>query len=146
MSVGIENGSTVQILYTLKDDGGAVIDSNEGRGPLTYVHGESQIIPGLEHALRGMHAGERAQVTVKPEDAYGNADPAAVIEVPKQLLPPKSLVPGTQLVAQKPDGGTRVLRIKEILEQSVVLDLNHPLAGKTLSFDVRIVDVAPPEA
>jgi FKBP-type peptidyl-prolyl cis-trans isomerase SlyD len=144
MSRTIANGSTVQIEYTLKDETGAIIDSNEGRAPLTYVHGENQIIPGLEQALSGMAVGQETHVTVPPEDAYGQADPSAVIEVPKHVVPPDALVPGTQLVAQKPGGGTRVVRVHEVREQSVMLDLNHPLAGKTLYFDVKIVAVLPP--
>jgi FKBP-type peptidyl-prolyl cis-trans isomerase SlyD len=140
----IENGSTVQIEYTLKNGAGAVIDSNRGGDPLTYVHGNRQIVPGLEHALRGMRVGEERSVTVAPEDAYGASDPKAVVEVPKQTIPSDALVPGTWLTARRPDGASTLVRVKEVREQTVVLDFNHPLAGQTLHFDIKILGVAPP--
>lgn len=142
----IERGSIVQIEYTLRDESGAILDSNQGQAPLTYRHGEHEIIPGLESALDGLRVGDERQITIKPEDAYGPVDPTAVVEVPARALPPDALVPGTELVARTPDGGSRVVRVKEIREQSVLLDLNHPLAGKTLHFDVRVVGVVPPTA
>lgn len=143
MSAVIESGTTVQIAYTLKDDTGEVLDSNEGQAPLRYVHGRREIVPGLERALDGLRAGDERQVTVAAADAYGAVDPGAVAEVPKQTVPTEALVPGTELVARRQDGATRPVRVKEVRESTVVLDLNHPLAGKTLHFDVRIIDVAP---
>jgi FKBP-type peptidyl-prolyl cis-trans isomerase SlyD len=143
MSVVIESGATVQIAYTLKDDAGAVLDSNEGQAPLTYVHGQREIIPGLERALDGLQAGDARQVTVAVDDGYGPVDPSAVAEVPRQTVPQEALVPGTELLARRQDGATRAVRVKEVRESTVVLDLNHPLAGRTLHFDVRVVDVAP---
>jgi len=140
----IENGSTVQLEYTLKDDAGAVLDSNHGQEPLTYVHGQHQIVPGLEQSLGGMHAGDQRSVTVSAKDGYGATDPSAVVEVPKQLIPPDALVPGTWLTAQRQDGGARLVKVKEVREQTVILDLNHPLAGQNLHFDVKILGVAPP--
>src|SRR5215510_11510958 len=80
----IETGSKVSLEYTLRDDDGKVLDSNKGRDPLTYVHGEQQIVPGLEKALDGMHAGEQKEVVLAPADGYGALDPQAVAEVPKQ--------------------------------------------------------------
>lgn len=140
----IEPGATVRIEYTLRDDAGTVLDSNAGQAPLAYVHGFHQIIPGLERALAGLRAGDETRVTVPPEEGYGPVDPGAVTEVPRALLPPDAAVPGTELVAQAPGGTTRLVRVKEVHDETVVLDLNHPLAGKTLHFDVRIVEVAPP--
>lgn len=145
MSPAIESGSTVQLEYTLKDEEGKVLDSNKGRDPLTYTQGQEQIIPGLEKALNGMRAGEEKKVTVKPEDAYGPVDPEAQAEVPKAMLPPDALQVGARLVARSPMGDTRVVRVKEIKETTVILDLNHPLAGKTLHFDVKVLGVEPPK-
>lgn len=142
-SPAIENGAKVQLEYTLKDDGGEVLDSNKGREPLTYTQGQKQIIPGLEQALSGMHAGEEKKVTIKPVDAYGEVNPSAVTEVPKEMLPPDALKVGTQLVAQSQAGDRRIVRIKEVREKTVVIDLNHPLAGKTLFFDVKVLGVEP---
>ena len=143
MSVAIGSGTTVQIAYTLKDDSGEVLDSNEGQAPLTYVHGRREIVPGLEQALDGLRAGDTRQVTVGAAEGYGPVDPGAVAEVPRQTVPQDALVPGTELLARRQDGATRPVRVKEVRDSTVVLDLNHPLAGRTLHFDVRVVDVAP---
>ena len=140
----IETGSKVSLEYTLRDDGGKVLDSNEGREPLTYVQGEQQIVPGLEKALAGMHPGEEKQVVVAPADGYGDVDPGAMAEVPKAMIPADALHVGTELVARNREGATRLVRIKEIKDETVIIDLNHPLAGKTLHFHVKVVGVEPP--
>ncbi|MFQ5830902.1 MAG: peptidylprolyl isomerase [Candidatus Methylomirabilia bacterium] len=145
MSAAIEAGSTVELEYTLKDETGKVLDTNVGGKPLAYTQGQRRIVAGLETALNGMRAGEEKQVTVKPEDGYGLVDPAAVAEVPKEALPPDALSVGTELVARRPDGRTMLVRVKEIKESTVILDLNHPLAGKTLYFDVKVLNVKPPK-
>jgi len=139
----IAAGSRVSLEYTLSDDAGTVLDSNKGRPPLTYVQGEHQIVPGLERALDGMHAGEEKKVVVAPADGYGAVDPAAVTEVPRDLVPADARVVGTELVARSPQGATRLVRVKEVKAETVVIDLNHPLAGKTLHFDVKVVGVEP---
>jgi FKBP-type peptidyl-prolyl cis-trans isomerase 2 len=139
----IKDGSRVQLEYTLTDSAGTLLDSNKDAEPFTYTHGERQIVPGLESALAGKRAGEVAKVTVKPEDGYGKVDPKAQIEVGRERVPPDVKV-GTQLTGRDTKGGTRAVRVKEIKEKSVVLDLNHPLAGKTLVFDVRILSVDGP--
>lgn len=140
----IEAGSKVSLEYTLRDADGKVLDSNKGRDPLTYVQGEQQIVPGLEKALTGMHPGEEKKVVVAPADGYGDVDPTAVAEVPKEMIPADALQVGTELVARNRDGATRLVRIKEIKDETVIIDLNHPLAGKTLHFDVRVTGVEPP--
>ncbi|MBI3030290.1 MAG: peptidylprolyl isomerase [Candidatus Rokubacteria bacterium] len=145
VSPAIENGAKVRLEYTLKDDGGKVLDSNKGRDPLTYTQGQKQIIPGLEQALNGMRAGDEKTVTVKPVDAYGEVNPNAVTEVPKEMLPPDALKVGTELVAQSQGGDRQIVRIKEVREKTVVIDLNHPLAGKTLFFDVKVLGVESPK-
>ena len=145
VSPAIENGATVQLEYTLKDDTGAVLDSNKGGSPITFTQGRQQLVPGLEKALNGMHPGEEKQVTVKPEDGYGDVNPTAQTEVPKAMLPPDSLAVGSQLVARSRGGESMLVRIKEIKESTVIIDLNHPLAGKTLFFDVKITGVEPPK-
>lgn len=144
MNPDIQSGSTVRIEYTLTDETGEILDSTEGREPLTYVHGRRQIIPGLEQALAGLRVGDQKQVTVAPKDAYGLVDPQARAEVPRHAVPPEALVPGTELVARSADGATRLVTVLEIRPDTVVVDLNHPLAGKTLRFDVRVVEVSPP--
>jgi FKBP-type peptidyl-prolyl cis-trans isomerase SlyD len=146
LAPAIGAGSKVSLEYTLRDDDGQVLDSNKGRDPLTYVQGERQIVPGLEKALNGMHVGEQKEVILGPAEGYGAVDPQALAEVPKQLIPPDSLTVGAELLARNREGATRLVRIKEIKEETVVIDLNHPLAGKTLHFDVRVIGVEPPEA
>ncbi len=142
----IEKGSKVQLEYTLKDDAGAVLESNKGQTPLSYVQGDQQIIPGLERELLGMHAGEEKKVVVKPEDGYGKIEPAALSEVPKEAVPPVALKVGARLMARSSTGEARAVVVKEIKEKTVVLDLNHPFAGKTLYFDVKVVSVEAPKA
>jgi FKBP-type peptidyl-prolyl cis-trans isomerase SlyD len=140
---GIQSGSTVELEYTLTDGTGDIISSNRGQAPLRYVHGQHEIPPGLERALVGLHAGDRKAVTVAPEDGFGPIDPQAITEVPKESLPSDALVVGTALIARGTEGERRV-RVKEIREKSVVLDLNHPLAGQTLHFDVQVLRVLAP--
>ena len=142
----IEKGSSVKIEYTLKDDKGAVLDTNAGKDALAFTQGAQQIIPGLDKALLGMKAGDSKKVTVKPEDAYGNVDPKAEAEVPKDALPQGAAVVGTRLLARGQDGQPRPVTVKAVKDSTVVLDLNHPLAGKTLFFDVKVVSVEPPAA
>ncbi len=141
----VQNGSSVSIEYTLKDEGGQVLDTNKGKNPLVFTHGQQQIIPGLERELVGMHAGDEKKVVVKPEDGYGPVIPNAQTEVPKEAIPKEGLKVGTPLMARSGSGETRPVVVKEIKENTVVLDLNHPLAGKTLFFDVKVLDVGPPK-
>ena len=140
----IEKGSSVKIEYTLKDDKGAVLDTNAGKDALAFTQGAQQIIPGLDKALLGMKAGDSKKVTVKPEEAYGVVDPKAEAEVPKDALPKGADVVGTRLLARGQDGQPRPVTVKAVKDTTVVLDLNHPLAGKTLFFDVKVVSVEPP--
>ncbi|MGH7844886.1 MAG: FKBP-type peptidyl-prolyl cis-trans isomerase [Candidatus Binatia bacterium] len=138
----IKDGSRVSLEYTLSDSNGTVIESNNGKQPLTYTHGQAQLLPALEKELAGLKPGDHRNVVLKPEDAYGQVDPNAFREVPKGNIPPESLKVGAQLAATSPQGQTYPVRIHEVKDDTVVLDFNHPLAGKTLSFNVTIVNVA----
>lgn len=137
----VSEGKSVSMEYTLTLENKEVLDSNVGGEPLTFTQGSHQIIPGLETALDGMKAGERKQVTVAPEEGYGKIDPQAIQEVPIDQIPPDARKVGVQL--QGKDGQGRVVHptVTEVKEQVVVLDFNHPLAGKTLYFDVKILDI-----
>lgn len=139
----VQAGSRVSFDYTLTDENGKVIDTSKGREPMTYIHGQGQIIPGLEKEMAGMAVGAGKKVKIKPEDAYGPVDPRAFQEVPKEQLPPGALKVGTMLTAQGPQGESIPVRVHEIKEKSVVMDFNHPLAGKTLSFDIKITEIKP---
>lgn len=138
----VTDGKTISMEYTLKvEDQEEVLDTNVGAEPLTFTQGSHQIIPGLETALEGMKEGESKQVTVAPEQAYGKVNPEAVQEVPIDQIPPDARKVGVQL--QGKDGQGRMVhpKVTEIKDEVVVLDFNHPLAGKTLQFDVKILDV-----
>ena len=141
----IREGSQVSLEYTLSDEAGTVIESNKGKQPMSYIHGKSQIIPGLEKELSGMKVGEEKKIQVKPEDGYGPVNPDAFQEVPKDKLPPEALKVGTMLMAQGPRGQGIPVRVHEIKDTTVIMDFNHPMAGKTLSFDVKIYEIRTPE-
>ena len=139
----VQAGSAVSFDYTLTDDEGKVIDSSKDKQPMIYTHGKGEIIPGLEKELAGMAVGAEKKVKVKPEEGYGPIDPQAFQEIPKAKLPPEALKVGTVLMAQGPQGQGIPVRVQEIKENTVIMDFNHPLAGKTLSFDVKITDIKP---
>jgi len=144
MKVG--KGSVVSVEYKLHLGDGVVIDASEPGEPLVYIHGESQIVPGLERELEGLEAGAALQVTVAPDDGYGLSDPGAVQRVPRSAFP-DGFEPtvGLELVAQGPQGEPLpfvVRGVERSLEgEIVVVDFNHPLAGKTLHFDVTVAAV-----
>ena len=146
LSASVQENMDVSMEYTLTADG-VVVDSTEGKGPFHYVHGKGQIIPGLERQLAGLHVGDNKEVVVKPEDGYGPVDPSAVIEVAKEQLP-ADVKPSVGMVLRgvNPDGHNFRAIVKEIKDKTVLLDLNHPLAGKTLTFKIKITGIAPPAA
>ncbi len=137
----VADGKTVKVNYTLTVDG-KVVDSSKGRQPLEFREGAHQVVPGFEKAVRGMKVGGKKSFKVKPEEGYGPVNPKALKEVPKKTLPagvtPKA---GMTLLAQTKDGRKIPVTIKEVKKDAVVMDLNHPLAGKTLSFDVEVVEI-----
>ncbi|HEX6850292.1 MAG TPA: peptidylprolyl isomerase [Candidatus Polarisedimenticolaceae bacterium] len=135
-------GNVVKLHYILTDDSGEVIEnSRPGDDPIEYLHGFGGIIPGLERALEGTETGHRATVRIAPEDAYGKHDPAMIFEVGKDQLPDgMPLEVGIEVESRTPDG-TISLVVTEVRENGVVLDGNHPLAGKTLQFDVEIMGI-----
>ena len=144
----VKDGMLVSFDYTLTGPDGKVIETSKGKEPLKYVHGQKAMIPGLEKELNGMKVGGEKHVTVKPEDAYGPINKGAFQEVPKENLPANALKVGAVLAAKSPEGMVIPVRVHEIKEKTVVMDMNHPMAGKTLVFDVKIVDIqpAPPPA
>lgn len=137
----VSNGKHVSLEYTLKLDDKSVLESNVGREPMTYIHGAHEIVPGLEKALEGMAIGDKKRVEVKPADGYGDVDPKAFKEVKKSQVPENAWKVGTQLEAKSPDGQSMFPRVAEVKRDTIVLDFNHPLAGKTLFFDVKILDI-----
>jgi peptidylprolyl isomerase len=137
----VEDGKTIQIEYTLKLDDGTVADSSEGREPLEYEQGASQILPALEAELAGMQVGEARSVDLTAEQGYGAVDDSLLQEVPLSAVPEDGREAGAQLMSEAPDGSRRVVRVREVREDVVLIDLNHPLAGQALHFDVKVVGV-----
>lgn len=137
----IQNGSKVTLDYTLTVDG-KVLDSSQGKAPLQYTQGEGKIIPGLERQLAGLKAGDERDIVIKPEDAYGPTNPAAIKSVPLAKMPKDlKLEPGMVLEGQAADGRSFPARVIAIEGDSVMMDFNHPLAGKILNFKVKVVSV-----
>lgn len=131
----------VSIAYTLTDEQGTLLDTSDGRKPLSYVHGAGQIIPGLERALEGKSPGDSIQVTVPPQDAYGERKPELVQSVPREEFPEGTLPQvGQQFQVQMPTGA-RLVTVANVDDDSVLIDANHPLAGHSLNFDVTVKDV-----
>ena len=139
----IQDNTEVQLEYTLTADG-QVVDSTDGQVPFKYIHGRGQIIPGLEKQLAGLHPGDTKEITVTPEEGYGPVDPTAIVDVPKNQLPVGTTPEvGMVLRGVDPDGRAFRATIQEIKDQTVKLNLNHPLAGKILHFKVKVLDIAP---
>jgi FKBP-type peptidyl-prolyl cis-trans isomerase 2 len=140
-STVIQAGSTVGIEYTLTLEDGTKVDSNVGGEVLRVQQGSGQIIPGLDKELIGMAVGESKQVTVGPDQAYGQVDPSAFAEVSVSELPEDGRQPGTVLMTRDAQGNTRRLRVHKVEGEQATLDFNHPLAGKTLTFDVTVREI-----
>jgi FKBP-type peptidyl-prolyl cis-trans isomerase 2 len=137
----VSEGKSVKVHYTLKVDG-KVLDSSNGREPLQFKAGSHQIIPGFEKAVMGMKVSEKRSFKVSPEEGYGPENPKAIQNVPKKQLPP-DITPkaGMTLYAQAKNGQRIPVRVVEVKKDVVVMNFNHPLAGKTLNFDVEVVEI-----
>lgn len=135
--MAIQENQVVSIEYEVRD-GDTIVDSNIGGVPLVFMQGRGQIIPGLEKGLSNMSSGEKADVLVKSEDAYGAYNSEAIQEVPIEQFAGIELSEGMNLYGQGEDGSTVQVTVKEIKDNAVVVDFNHPLAGKDLMFSVKI--------
>lgn len=137
----IQNGDTVTVNYTGKFEDGTIFDTSmvEGREPITTKLGEGNLIRGFENGLMDMSAGEKKTITINPTDAYGEYMEEMIQEVPKTQMPGEVEV-GITLQADTQMGPVNFI-VKEVKEESVVLDANHPLAGKTLVFDLEVIEV-----
>jgi FKBP-type peptidyl-prolyl cis-trans isomerase SlyD len=137
----VKAGSRVSIEYTLTLEDGSTADSNVGGEPLVYTQGSQQILPALETAIEGMAVEESKKVELPPEQGYGAKDPEAFQEVETQQVPENAREEGAMLVARDSSGGQRPVRVSEVRGETTVIDLNHPLAGETLYFDVKILGI-----
>ena len=137
----IEKDRVALIHYTLTDDSGAVIDSSSGGEPLAYIHGNGNLVPGLESALQGKSAGAKFNVTVPPAEGYGTRDERLIQRVPKRSLSGAGEIKkGMQFQAQV-GGGVRVFTVTAVVGDMITLDGNHELADKNLNFAIDVVEV-----
>ncbi len=136
----IKKGSKISVNYTGKLSDGEVFDSSEGRDPLEFEVGTGQIIPGFEEALIGKNTGDKVTVTIQAENAYGEVREDLMVKVPHDKLPGEVSV-GQQLNAVGQNGQPIPVTVKEVNEEYVLIDGNHPLAGKELTFDIEVVGV-----
>lgn len=138
----IARHTVASIDYTLTDNDGQVLDTSEGREPLTYLHGEGNLIPGLETALEGQNPGDSLSVSIEPAEAYGERDERLIQQVPMAAFEGvESVEPGMRFQATDEQGQGRVVTVTEVEGDEVTVDANHPLAGQPLNFEVSVVEV-----
>lgn len=138
----VAKDKVVRFEYTLTDGKGATLDKSAPGEPLAYIHGQGQIVPGLEAKMEGKAPGDAFDAVVAPEDGYGTHDEEGVFKIPLDKLP-KGTAPavGLELASRSPDGHVMRFRITAVNADHVVADANHPLAGQTLHFAVKVVDI-----
>ena len=136
----VEKDVVVGINYRLTLDDGTEVDSTSGRGPMEYLHGHGNLIPGLEKALDGLELGSELEISFPPDEGYGKHEPDKVVQVTKEQLGFEPEV-GAVVAAKLPDGREQHLLIAEIDGDQVTLDGNHPLAGQTLNFEVSVASL-----
>ncbi len=136
----IAEGKRVSLEYTLTL-GDQTVYTNVGKDPLIYTHGSKEIVPGLEKQLTGLQLGDTKKIEVSPEEGFGTLDPNRVQEVPKEIIPEEAREVGKTLRGRGPDGQIKFAQVIEIKDKTVTVDLNHPLAGQKLFFDVKVLKV-----
>ena len=143
----VQDGLVVGLDYTLRLDDGEVLDSSEGKEPLAFIQGAGGLVEGFANAIYGLKIGEEKAFVVPPEQGYGTYDAEATTLVPATAFP-AGMVPekGLKLNVQIQDGSVRTATIAEVGDEGVLLDLNHPLAGETLHFHVKVLALREPTA
>lgn len=136
----IKKGDKVKVDYVGTLEDGTVFDTTEKHGPIEFEAGAGQLIPGFEKTVLSMKKGDEKSVKLAPTEAYGDYNPKLIRKVPKEQLPPE-VKQGSVLLIQLPNGAKMPIRVTEISEKEVTLDLNHPLAGKTLNFKIKVVEI-----
>jgi FKBP-type peptidyl-prolyl cis-trans isomerase SlyD len=138
----IAHNSVVSLHYTLKDDQGNILDSSINASPLVYLHGASNIIPGLENALLGKQSGDTLDVRVAPEEGYGIKIDDLIQDVPREMFQGTDTIePGMTFQAQDQSGYIQQVTVTAVTDATVTVDSNHPLAGQHLNFNVSIIEV-----
>lgn len=139
----VKEGSTVSVHYTGKLTDGTIFDSSEGRDPLKFKIGEGNLIRGFETGVIGMKVDESKTVNIPAAEAYGEVREDLFFEVPKTQLPPDlKIEEGMDLISQQPDGQQVIVKVKEIKDESVLIDANHKLAGKDLTFEIKVTEIS----
>lgn len=141
MTKQISADSTFLVNFKLRFNDGTDVDSNDGLEPVRVNLGDGILLPSLEERLLGLKAGDQITVTLPPEDAYGFADPNEIISVPVAELPPNVTAVGDSLVAEDDYGEQKVVLVTEINGKTAKLDFNHPYAGRTLVFDIEVIEI-----
>ena len=137
----VEKGNTIKVEYTGSFEDGEVFDASQKHGePLEFKAGEGMVVPGFDTAVIGMDVGEEKTVTLKPEEAYGEPNPQAIQKVPRDKFPAEA-EEGMMIGVPLPNGQQMPAKIVKIDEKEVTIDLNHPMAGKTLVFKIKIVEI-----
>jgi len=138
----VAKNNEVHIHYTGKLDDGTVFDSSEGKEPLTFVAGSGMVIKGFDNAVMDMKKGEKKSFKVPSAEAYGDHKKEMVITMPKEKIPNnEKLEEGKHILLGTPDGQQFPAKVDKVAEKEVTLDMNHPLAGKNLNFDIEVVDI-----
>ncbi len=138
----VKNGDSVKVHYTGKLEDGSIFDSSEGRSPLAFKVGAGQMIKGFDRGVVGMVLNEKKSISVSPEDGYGHINNDLVIEISRDTVPSDlKLEKGLKLQMTQQNGRPVVVTVTDLNEEKVTLDANHHLAGKTLIFDVELVDL-----
>ncbi len=135
------NNKVVEIHYVLKDKDGELLDSSEGQKPLAYIHGIGNIIPGLEQKLEGKKIGDKVNAIIAPADGYGIREEKLVHKIPMSNFKDKSQVKLDAQFRVEMEDGPRIATITQIEEEEVTVDMNHPLAGEELHFDVEVMTI-----
>ena len=140
----VKKGDKVKVEYVGKLEDGTVFDSSDKHdAPLEFIVGEGQLIKGFDNALVGMEEGEEKEIRLEPKDAYGEYNPELVKEMPRECFPQdKEIEAGMAFVMNLQDGRKALIRIAEVKEETITIDLNPPLAGKILLFKIKVVDIS----
>ena len=133
-------GDKVKVHYTGTLNDGSVFDSSEGKAPLEFTIGQNQVIPGFENGVKDMKLNDEKTIKINPAEAYGEKNDQLIVSVPKNKFPPNMQV-GGMLLLKGPQGERIPASAKEVTDDSVIIDLNHPLAGKELTFKIKVVGV-----
>ncbi|MFC1705052.1 peptidylprolyl isomerase [Nanoarchaeota archaeon] len=140
--MAVKKGDKVKVEYTGKLDDGTVFDTSEGKAPIEFEVGAKKVIPGFDNAVVGMEKGQEKEVKIKPEEAYGNPNPELLKKIPRTALPPGQEPKAGMMLMMKTKEGMQIpAKIQAVSDAEITVDLNHPLAGKTLNFKIKVSEI-----